>query len=341
MTAKIVEVGEKKIGTERTFVIAEIGSNHGGDLNCAKELIDAACEAGADAVKFQSININELYLKPSRQTIELHKKIDFDERWHAVLSEYCRHRQVTFFSSPTYLRAVDLLEDVNVPLYKLASAQIGTFPQIVRRVAATRKPVIFSTGLVVDKDLDRVMSIFAEENNDQIIVLHCNSIYPTSPEDVKLAVMDRIRDKYDCLVGFSDHTVGIDVSIAAVARGAKVIEKHFTLDKQKPVPDAAFSLDPSEFGRMVAAIRVVEKSILNTEKTALHAAESSFKEQIVHRLVSAKILKAGELIQESDFSFLRHPDGIDCFALPGLIDRGARYLSDIPEGTVITEKCIG
>ena len=317
------------------YIIAEIGSNHNQSLELAFESIDAAIKCGADAVKFQSIDVDELYYQPSKQTKALHQKIDMEEKWHGLLSEYCKKKGITFFSAPTYLRAVDILEEINVPLYKLASAQIGTFPQIVEKVAATGKPVILSAGIVTMNELSNVVDIFKHNNNDNFIILHCNSIYPTPYDKVHLNLMSQYHEKFGCIVGFSDHTPNIYVPIAAVALGAKVIEKHFALDRFLPVPDAPFSLEPDEFKKMVEGIRAVEQTLKTSSRTELHQEESQFKESILYRLVSNKRLEAGQLLNAGDFNFLRHQEGIDCRTLQKYLNGKATYNRDIPENKVL------
>lgn len=326
----------RKIGGRSTFIIAEIGSNHNQSLTLAYESIDAAIDAGADAVKFQSINIDELYYHPSKETKDLHKKIDLDEKWHWLLSDYCAKRGIIFFSAPTYLKAVDILEEIDVPLYKLASAQIGTFPQIVDKVARTGKPVILSTGIVTSSEIERVIEIFRSNGNDKFIILHCNSIYPTPFEKVYLPTMNNLKAKYDCIVGFSDHTSGIAVSIAAVAMGAKVIEKHFALDRALPVPDAPFSLEPYDFKQMVDGIRAVEKTLFESSRVELQPEEGAFKEAIRLRLVSNALLKKGDLLKAEDFKYLRHREGIDCRDLNQYIECRARYNKDIEKNRLIS-----
>lgn len=329
-------VDGREIGGKRTYIIAEIGSNHNQSLNLAFESVDAAVECGADAVKFQSIDVNELYYQPSEQIKTLHRKIDMTEEWHACLSEYCRKKSITFFSTPTYLSAVDILEKINVPLYKLASAQIGTFPQIIERVAAIGKPVILSTGIVTMKELKSVINIFKRHNNDKFIILHCNSIYPTPYDKVGLNIMKQYLDEFNCIIGFSDHTSGIYVPIAATALGAKVIEKHFALDLTLPVPDAPFSLDPYEFKSMVEAIRAVEQTLIVDSREELQPEEKQFKERILYRLVAKKNLVSGEYIKPEDFIFLRHSEGIDCRELQKYLDGKVTYKKNIKEGFLLS-----
>jgi sialic acid synthase SpsE len=329
-------INNREIGNNNTFIIAEIGSNHNQSLEYAFQSIDAAIECGADAVKFQSINIKELYYSPSASTTELHKKIDMLEEWHIILSEYCLKKGIIFFSAPTYLKAIDILESINVPLYKLASAQIGTFPQLIEKVAATGKPVILSAGIVTKEELRKVIDIFKEHNNDQLVILHCNSIYPTPYNKVHLDIMNQYKNEFNTLVGFSDHTPDIFVPIAAVALGAQVIEKHFALDKTLPVPDAPFSLDPCEFKKMVQGIRAVEQTLLPDSRTELQVEENQFKESILYRLVAKKSLISGQLIKSEDFHFLRDPNGVDCRDLNTYLTKKSVYRQNIAKGTLLT-----
>ena len=301
-----------EVGGKNAYIIAEIGSNHNQELGLAYETIEAAIQSGANAVKFQSLNIDELYYKPSLTIREIHKKIDLCEEWHSLLKNYCDSRNTTFLSSPTYLKAVDILESLNVNIYKLASAQIGTFPQIVERVATTGKPVILSTGIVSYSDLENVFRIFKKAQNNKLIVLHCNSIYPTPYKNVHLGLMDTYRQMFGCLVGFSDHTKGIAIPLAAVARGACIIEKHFTISRELPVPDAPFSLEPLEFKEMVEGIRAIEESILPSYRTEIMPEEDNFKQSILYRLILNKDKKSGDILNPDDLSYLRHSSGIDC-----------------------------
>lgn len=335
---KIIKAGPFSIGAEKTFVIAEIGSNHNQSLSLAYETIDAAKEAGADAVKFQSIQIDKLYLNPSSETIDLHKKIDMPEDWHYLLKEYCDKKEILFFSSPTYLEAIDLLENLDVALYKLASAQIGTFPQMVEKVAETGKTVILSTGLVSYAELEKVVKVFKKAKNENFIILHCNSIYPTPYERVHLSIMETYSKMFDTIVGFSDHTQDIFAPIAAVARGAKVIEKHFALSRELPVPDAPFSLEPAEFKAMVKGIRATEKMIIPDFRTDIQPEENQFKQRIKTRLVLKKSKKENELLKKEDFIFLRASEGIDCNDLDMLLSKGKKYSRDVFSLQILKEE---
>lgn len=271
-------IGNRRVGkSSPAFIIAEIGSNHNGDLQRAKESIAAAAEAGADAVKFQSLNIDHQYFSPNDEIRELHRKIDLPESWYPKLKEECDRFQVEFFSSPAYLRSVDLLEDVGVRLYKLASAQVGTFPQIIEKVAATGKPAIMSTGIVTFSQLEQAVRIFIRNGNPSFAILHCNSIYPTPPEKVHLPLMGVYQSMFHCPAGFSDHTIGISIPLAAVALGADIIEKHFILDDSIESVDAAFSLNPEQFSEMVGGIRKIESALLPSTRTEIDPRENSSK----------------------------------------------------------------
>lgn len=309
---KIVKLDRHEIGGNRTFIIAEIGSNHNGDIKLAFESIDAAKASKADAVKFQSLNLSKLYHQPSADIQSLHKKIDLDEAWYSELKNYCDKKDIIFFSSPTYLEAVDLLENLGVALYKIASAQAGTFPQLVEKVAKLNKPTIFSTGLMNTLEVQKLIQLFKKCENEKFILLHCNSIYPTPPEKVNLSLLQTYARLTDNPIGFSDHTLDIYIPIAAVAMGAKVIEKHFTLDKKIPSPDASISLEPKRFEEMVDAIRSVESARGDGLRESIDPEESSFKESIIYRLVLQKSKHAGEKFEASDFDFKRYPKGIDC-----------------------------
>jgi sialic acid synthase SpsE len=330
---QLIDIGSHNVGGRKAFIIAEIGSNHCQDLQMAFDSIDAAKASGADAVKFQSINIKELYYNPSQQTIDLHKKIDLPEEWHYKLKEFCDKKDIIFFSTPTYLKAIDILEEIQVQLYKLASAQVGTFPQLVDKVARLQKPVILSTGLVSYSELERVVKIFFKANNPHFIILHCNSIYPTPFDKVNLGLMETYQKMFQCIVGFSDHTEGIYVPIAAVARGAKVIEKHFALDRNLPSPDAPLALQPSEFAEMTKGIRAVEKSISNNVRLDIFEEEMEFKKSIATRLVLKKDIKEGEILTHDDFVFLRHTSGVDCKDLRNVVNK--RSTKPLKKGEVL------
>lgn len=308
-----INVNGFEIGGNKAYIIADIGSNHKQDLVLAKESIDAAAEAGVDAIKFQSIQLNELYLNPSAQTVAFVKQLEFPEEWHGILNEYCTQKGIVFFSSPTYLKALDLLEDIDVPLYKLASAQVGTFPQLVEKVVRLNKPTIFSTGIAAMDEVAKAVELFKKNGNNQYIILHCNSIYPTPANRVNMQLMNKYRELYGNPVGFSDHTIGTHIACAAVTMGAKVIEKHFTLDRNLNTPDSnSFACDPQELRLLVHQVREIESATDNyRNREHIDEEELVFKNQILYKCVANTDKNEGETITIDDVRFLRTPTGID------------------------------
>lgn len=315
--APILLPSGQSIGAGRTFVIAEVGSNHATSLETALASIAAAAETGADAVKFQSIDLEELYHRPSDTTRALHSKIDMPEAWHEPLKNCCADHGLAFLSSPTYLRAIDVLESVDAALYKLASAQVAVFPQLVQRVASLGKPVILSTGLVTQDELDRVVKIFKDARNDKFIILHCNSVYPAGPEIVHLPRMGDHARRYDCLVGFSDHTTTNHAAVAAVAMGASVIERHFTLSRDLDSPDAPLSLEPGEFKAFVDAVREAEVLSRPSPRSVLEPDEAGFKGRIQHCLVATRPIASGEALDAGNTLLKRGNTGmgVDAWAV--------------------------
>tara|TARA_B100001964_G_scaffold228822_1_gene280409 strand:+ start:2389 stop:3408 length:1020 start_codon:yes stop_codon:yes gene_type:complete len=326
---------EEIINENKAFIIAEIGANHNCEISLAYELIDAAFESGADAVKFQSIQINELYYLPNEATKSLHSKLDLDGDWFSKLKEYSDKRGIIFFSSPTYLKAVDTMEELGVDIYKLASAQIGTFPQIIEKVAKLQKTTLLSTGLVTYGGLEKVVKIFKACKNNKFVILHCNSIYPTPYEKVDLNLINVYRNMFGKPVGYSDHTSDIYIPIAAVSMGACVIEKHFTLDRQKATPDACVSLEPDEFNKMVTGIRNVEQALKGGERTEIHNEEKKFKNSIIYRLILERDKRQGEGFDIEDFVFKRHPNGIDCRDIEYVI-KFFKAKADISKGVILS-----
>lgn len=305
---------------EQTFTIAEIGSNHNQSLALAKEMIDAAKSSGADAVKFQSINIDELYYHPSPNIQKLHKKIDLEESWHYDLNEYCKRKEIVFFSAPTYLKAVDILEDIDVQLYKLASAQVGTFPVLVDKVASLQKPTLLSTGIVSYSELEKVVKTFHKNSNHNFAILHCNSLYPTPYEKANLHLIEVYQRMFGKTIGYSDHTEGIYASLAAVTMGAKIIERHFTTDKSIPIPDAKISILPHQFKDMVLGVRAIESAMCSSSRIELEEDEQRFKESILYRLVLKKKKNQNDGFTADDFEFKRSAEGIDCREMETVID---------------------
>lgn len=262
-----IRVGGKHIGEEEPcFIIAEVGSNHNGSLEQAKKLIDVAAEAGVDAVKFQIFKAEELYSKytpefsylKGQNVYELIKNIETPREWIKELAKYCKEKNIDFLASAFDFEAVDLL-DKHIPAFKIASFEI-TDLELIKYAAEKGKPMIISTGMANLGEVEDAITAIKSVGNEDIILLHCNSLYPTPVEIVNLKAIETMRTAFKVPVGFSDHTLGIHIPIVAVAMGACVIEKHFTLDKTLPGPDHSFAVEPDELEEMVGCIREVEKA---------------------------------------------------------------------------------
>lgn len=319
----VINVDGRNIGGGNPcFIIAEIGSNHSQDINTAKKLIDASINAGADAVKFQSLKYDELYedIKENQEMKDLFEKIELKEEWYEELSNYCNEKGVIFFSAPTYPRAVDLLEKIDVKLYKIASPQTATFPQLIKKVSDLNKPIIMSVGYCDSKEIDRAVQIVKDTGNNKLALLHCVSEYPTDPKIANLKFIQSLKNTYNFPVGFSDHTLGWQVTIAAVVMGADIIEKHITLSREQDGPDHSFALEPAEFEVMVKDIRKVDRKVENSFgkeiKTEITDCESKILESIRMKAFANRDINEGEVIdKDKDLIFRRSKHGIDAWDL--------------------------
>ena len=268
-----VVVGQREIGPgQPAYLIAELGINHGGDVEVAKQLVAAAAQAGADAVKLQTYRTDLRVPEdsPIRQTLE---DAELDAAAHEALRDVARDEGVDLLSTPFDEDAIELLESLDVRAYKIASFDLVNHA-LVESVARRGRPMIMSRGMATDEECDRAVAL-VREHGTPLVLLHCVSAYPLDPADANLAVMDALRDRYDLPVGFSDHTTGIDVPVYAVARGAAAIEKHFTLDREADGPDHALSADPDAFRAMVDRVREVERVVGSPEPRRLAAEEGT------------------------------------------------------------------
>lgn len=289
---KKIKLGGRCIGEgEPCFIIAEAGSNHDGELEQAKQLIDIAMEAGADAVKFQTYSAEKLYsrktptmkylkkdklIKKDESVWDLIKKIEMPREWHKPLADYCKEKGIIFLSTPFDLQAVDELEEVGMAAYKIASFEIVHLP-LLEYAAKKGKPMIISTGMANLSDIqDALDTIYAAENH-QVIVLHCGINYPLAFKDVNLRAMITIREAFQVPVGYSDHTLGITVPIAAVTLGASVVEKHFTISRKLKGPDHLFALEPDELKAMIKGIREAEVSMGSPIKKHTKSEEEMYR----------------------------------------------------------------
>ncbi len=305
----------------KVFVIAEAGVNHNGDMDIAKQLIDAASEAGADAVKFQTFKAERLVCKnagkaeyqldatdKSETQYDMLKKLELSGQMHIDLMEYCDKKNVMFLSTPFDIGSVQLLAGLGMQIFKIPSGEITNLPYL-REVAGQQKKVILSTGMSSMDEVKAAVNVLKGNGAEDIALLHCNTQYPTPASDVNLLAMVRMREETGLAVGYSDHTLGIEIPIAAVALGASVIEKHFTLDKNMEGPDHKASLVPQELKKMVEGIRKTESALGNGIKQV--SKSEKLNVQIVRKSIVAAVgIKKGEKFTEKNLTIKRPGNGI-------------------------------
>ena len=303
----------------KTFIIAEAGVNHNGSLEMAFQLIDVAVSAGADAVKFQTfkaekvIAVNTPKAGYQEETtgsdesqLEMVKKLELDETAHIQLYQHCQHKGIQFLSTPFDLESVDLLSRLGLEIFKIPSGEITNLPYL-RKLGALKKRLILATGMANLGEIEAALDGLTKSGTplENITVLHCNTEYPTPFEDVNLRAMLTIRNAFPGIaVGYSDHTNGIEVPIAAVAMGASVIEKHFTLDRNFPGPDHRASLEPHELSAMISGIRNIEKA-LGTGIKKPSSSELKNKPVIRKSIVAAKVITKGQLFDDNNLGVKR------------------------------------
>ncbi len=307
-----------------TFIIAEAGVNHNGSIEIAKKLIDVASQAGADAVKFQTFKAKNLVSKNAQKAnyqkettdedesqYEMIKKLELDVDTHKELMRYCDEKRIIFLSTPFDLESIELLYELGLEIFKIPSGEITNLPYL-RAIGKLKKRVILSTGMADLGEIEDALDLLVDSGTkrENIIVLHANTMYPTPMEDVNLRAMQTIASAFGVEVGYSDHTLGIEVPIAAVAMGARVIEKHFTLDRDMEGPDHTASLEPDELKAMVNGIRNIEKALGNgikkptpSEKPNIEVARKS--------IVAARDIKKGEIFSEENLATKRPAKGIN------------------------------
>jgi len=307
----------------KVFIIAEAGVNHNGCIQTAKKLIDVAAESGVDAVKFQTFKAENLVSKNAQKAeyqkqtteanesqFEMIKKLELDVDTHKELMDYCASKKILFLSTPFDHDSIDLLDALKLDIFKIPSGEITNFPYL-RHIGSLNKQVILSTGMADLGEIEDALDILiaAGTAKDKITILHANTEYPTPMEDVNLKAMQTIATAFSMDVGYSDHTLGIEVDIAAVAMGAKVIEKHFTLDRMMEGPDHKASLEPGELKAMVQGIRNIEKALGNGIKKP---SNSESKNIAIARksIVAIKSIKQGEVINETNLAIKRPGTGI-------------------------------
>jgi len=314
------------------FIIAEAGVNHNGSINLARRLVDVAVDSGADAVKFQTFKAENLVAKntqkadyqkqttdASESQFNMIKKLELDVDTHKELIDYCQEKNIMFLSTPFDHESIDLLSDLGLQIFKIPSGEITNLPYL-RHIGSLGKQVILSTGMSNLEEVGDALNILinAGTSKDNITVLHANTMYPTPMKDVNLNAMLTMQKEFGVDVGYSDHTLGIEVDIAAVTMGASIIEKHFTLDKTMEGPDHKASLDIKELKAMVNAIRNIEKAMGVSEKN-VSPSESINIDVVRKSIVASQNIKEGEVLTEKNITVKRPGNGISPMKWDGVI----------------------
>lgn len=326
------------------FIIAEAGVNHNGDINIAKKLIDAACEAGVDAVKFQTFKAENIVTQNAPKAeyqkettgqgsqFEMLKKLELSFKDHIFLKEYCDRKKGIFLSTPFDFESVDLLEKVGIKYYKVSSGDLTNIP-LLKHIAKLQKPIILSTGMANLGEVEMAVKAIKKYMDKNLYLLHCTSNYPTLYEDVNLNAMVTLKNAFKLPIGYSDHTVGIEVPIAAVAMGAKIIEKHFTLDRHMEGPDHRASLEPDELKNMVDSIRNIENAFGDGVKRCNKNEEDTRK--VARKSIVAKTdLKKGTKLSLYNIAFKRPGKGISPIYTNIVIDK--KINRDVGKDELIT-----
>jgi len=315
--------------TASSYIIAEAGSNHDGKLSQAKQLIDIAAEAEADAVKFQLFRADTLYPNKNQPVHSVVKANELPREWLEELMDYSKSRSIDCLATPFDKEAISLLENVGVKAYKCGSSETTNHKLLVQ-LARTHKPVYLSTGMCTMADIAEAVEILDANGCPALTILHCYSLYPTAYEDAHLRVMNTLRHAFQKPVGFSDHSLGIALPIAAAALGATVIEKHFTLDRNMKGPDHSYAIEPHELKEMVQQIRNVEKSLGSSEKR-LHPEEAAYGRR--DGIYSKRPIKKGQVVTAEDLLIQRPATAIA--ARYRLSVSGMTARSDLNEGSSI------
>lgn len=314
---------ESMNSSRHVIIIAEAGVNHNGSMEMARQLIDAAAEAGVDYVKFQTFKADKLVTRAARQAeyqkrnigdgadsqYEMLRKLELSEEDHRELKDYCRQKGVRFLSTAFDLESVEFLHELCPGLWKIPSGEITNYPYL-RKIAGYNEEVVMSTGMSTDEDVENALLALRENGQDleKVMLLHCNTQYPTPMEDVNLLAMNSLR-RFVKRVGFSDHTRGIEIPIAAAALGADVVEKHFTLSRSLPGPDHKASLEPQELKAMVEAIRNVSEALGDGRKRVTPS-EAANRDVARKSIVASRPIKRGELLSEENMAAKRPGGGI-------------------------------
>ncbi len=340
---KQIKIGNRYVGGNApTFIVAEVSANHLQDFERAKAIIKAAADAGADAVKLQTYTADTItldcdndYFQITQGTIwdgttlhKLYQEAFTPWEWQPELLKYANELGMECFSSPFDHTAVDFMEEMNMPAYKIASFEINDIP-LIRKIAKLGKPMIFATGIAYLEDIERALQVCKEEGNEQVILLKCTSQYPSPYESMNLKVIPNMAEVFDCVTGLSDHSMGCTVAVASVALGAKMVEKHLTLSRADGGPDAEFSMEPAEFKQMVDEIRIVEKAL---GKVTYELTEQQVRSREDGRsLFVVKDVKEGEIFTEDNVRSIRPNFGLHTMYYEDILGKKAK--KDISKGT--------
>lgn len=340
--------------SDKVIIIAEAGVNHNGDYDKAVALVRAAAEAGADYVKFQTFKADKIVSKSAKKAAyqqqnindgddsqyAMLKKLEMPEAWHHLLADYAETLGIAFLSTGFDEESIDFLATLHPTLYKIPSGEITNKPYLAH-IAQKGMPTILSTGMADMAEIQQAIAVLVENGltTDNVTVLHCNTEYPTPMEDVNLLAMHHIRDTLGVRIGYSDHTLGIEVPIAAVALGATVIEKHFTLDRTLPGPDHLASLEPDELKAMVTAIRNIEKAIAGSGVKEPSPSERPNKSIARRSIHAARDIRKGEIITAHDLAMVRPGSGISPMDIEKVVGKIA--IADISDGQILTWHHIG
>lgn len=318
----------------RVFIIAEAGVNHNGDINIAKKLVDVASKAGADAVKFQTFKADKLVCKNAKKAeyqiettgkyesqYEMLKKLELTEHMHKELIDYCGSKNIMFLSTPFDIDSIRLLSRLGIKMLKISSGDITNLPYLLE-IAKQRKKVILSTGMSSMDEVREAVNVLKNNGTKEIILLHCNTQYPTPMQDVNLFAMVKMHEEFGLPVGYSDHTQGIEVPIAAVALGAVVLEKHFTLNKNMAGPDHKASLEPDELKKMVEGIRNIEKALGDGIKRVSPSEKENLN--IVRKsIVASAAINKGDVFTDDNITVKRPGNGISPMRWNEVIEKKA------------------
>lgn len=338
---------DTNLNSKKVIIIAEAGVNHNGDLDTAKKLIDAAVLAGVDYVKFQTFKAEKLVTKSAKRAeyqdkntkdgdsqFEMLKKLELSAENHYLLMDYCNKKGIKFLSTGFDLESLEFLHQIGIKLAKIPSGEITNYPYL-KKMAQLFSEVILSTGMATIQEIKEAIKVLTKNgvSAEKIVILHCNTEYPTPMEDVNLKAMLHIKEEFGVSVGYSDHTLGIEVPIAAVALGATVIEKHFTLDKNLPGPDHKASLEPNELKAMVDAIRNIEKALGSSGIKEPSKSELKNKEIARKSIVAGKNIPKGAVFSEENLAVKRPGTGISPMRWEEII--GQKAIRDFAEDELI------